>query len=91
MVEDHLSQGQGVERTSWPSFPNRQPPGATTIITIIVGRGLSTSPVQPIESRPWADPTACGFFLYQKGRNEEAAFFVGVLQQGVFFLALSLI
>ena len=91
MVKDHLSQGQGVERTSWPSFPNRQPPGATTIITIIVGRGLSTSPVQPIESRPWADSTACGSFLNHKGRNEEAAFFVGVLQQGVFFLALGLI
>ncbi|MCG6944846.1 MAG: hypothetical protein LJE87_05820 [Deltaproteobacteria bacterium] len=52
---------------------------------------MSTSPVQPIESRPWADSIACGSFLYYKGRNEEAAFFVGVLQQGVFFLALGLI
>jgi hypothetical protein len=47
-----------------------------------------TSPVQPIESEPWADSTACGSFLYYKGRNEEAAFFVGVLQQGIFYLEL---
>jgi hypothetical protein len=82
MLLDHLSHRQGVESTSWPSFPGGLSSKAITIITIIVGSGLSTSPVQPVESRPWADSTACGLFIFGKAAKWKRLFCLALIFKG---------